>query len=150
MFLGCKIMEHKHSGTDNNLYSEIILDYYKNPINFGEIKKPDLRASGGNISCGDTVALYIKFDKEKITEISFTGQGCAISRAGSCVLTEIVQGKKVGEILKMNPNTVLDELGGTIQTRMKCALLGLNVIKKALSEWKKNPTPTLTVANINI
>lgn len=124
----------------DTIYSDIILDYYKNPVNFGKIRGADIEAHGGNVSCGDTVELYIKIGKEKgeetVKEITFTGVGCAISRAGACVITEIVKGKKIDEVLSITPQDIYTHLGGVIQTRIKCSLLGLNVVKKALSEWK--------------
>ena len=136
---------------DNSIYSEIILDYYKNPINFGKLKKTSVTASGGYVSCGDTVELFVLFGKDgKVKDISFTGQGCAISRAGACVVTEFAKGKTYQEILDLTPEEVFKDLGGVIQTRIKCALLGLNVLKKAISEWSKKPTKKLVLKGINI
>ncbi len=134
----------------DSVYSEIILDYYKNPVNFGKIKGADVEAHGGNATCGDTVDLFIKFEGKIIKDIKFTGQGCAISRAGACVLTEIAKGKTVDEVLEFLPDEIFSPLGGVIQTRIKCSLLGLNVIKKALSSWKKNPKKKLIVKGISI
>jgi len=134
----------------SDLFSEIILEYYKEPINFGKIKEPNLTGRGGNISCGDTIELYITFDGSKVKNAMFEGQGCAISRAGSCILTEKIKGMEVNDILKIQADEIFEELGGVIQTRAKCALLALHVIKKSLEDWKNNPVDKMVVKDVHI
>ena len=134
----------------NNLYSEIILDLYKHPINYGELDDPDLRFSGGNPSCGDEVIFHICLEGDRIREVKFQGHGCAISRASQCVLTELVKGKTIAEVLEILPENIFEELGGVIQTRIKCALLGLHVFKQGLRMYLKNPEEFTVIKGISI
>lgn len=132
----------------NEIYSEIILELYKNPVNFGHVEHPDLVASGGNHICGDVVSFELRFEGEKVREIKFTGEGCAISKASECLLTEMVKGKTVAEIKKISNEEVFENLGGVIQTRIKCALLGLTVLKRGVEQFEKNEYKKTVVSNI--
>lgn len=121
----------------NELYSELILDLYKNPLNYGELKKFNVKAEGGNSSCGDLVVFTFLIKDNKIKDIKFKGEGCAISRASSSLLTEKVLGKTLKEVKNISEKELMDLLGGIIQTRIKCALLGKKVLDKAIKEWEK-------------
>lgn len=116
-----------------DLYSEIILDYYKHPRNKGPIKSTENKATELNPLCGDKVTIYLKFDKNnKIQKATFEGEGCAISQAATSMLTEILSGKTLEELNKMNQENIFKLLGFKISPgRIKCALLGLETAKKA-------------------
>ena len=116
----------------NELFSEIILELYKNPVNFGALPHADAEAELGNPSCGDKVHLFLKIENNKIIQASFVGQGCAISTAAASLLTELVKGKTVAEAKNIQPKQLFEELGGVIQIRIKCATLSLSALKKAL------------------
>ncbi len=118
-------------------YSEILLDLYKNPLNFGELKDYDIKASGGNASCGDLIEFTIKIEDGKIKDIKFKGQGCAISNASASLLTEQVKGKTVKEAKEMKTEEANQMLGGIIKTRIKCFSLAKIVLEKAINEWEK-------------
>ena len=113
---------------------EYILDHYRNPRNYGTIEDPDLSYEEGIPSCGDLIRLDIKLDGQKVQDLKFSGTGCAISQASVSILTEQVTGKDVQDIAALTDQDMLNALGRPISPiRFKCALLGLNVLKKALA-----------------
>jgi nitrogen fixation NifU-like protein len=132
------------------IFSEIILDLYKNPVNFGHLKEFDLKATGGNPFCGDEVSFELKIDNGKVSDIRFSGKGCAISRASESLLTEMVKGKTLFEIKEISSERVFEELGGVIQTRAKCALLGLGVLKRGVEEFEKNGSKKTVALNLDL
>jgi nitrogen fixation NifU-like protein len=117
----------------DQLYREQILDHYKRPQNFGRLEQFDLEFEDSNPFCGDEQHVWIKLDDEgRVTEVSFEGKGCAISTAATSMLTDELEGKTREELLRLPKDFVLDLLGIEISaTRMKCALLGLKVVKSA-------------------
>jgi nitrogen fixation protein NifU and related proteins len=126
------------------LYREVILDHYKNPHNYGAIEGAHAHAEGQNPLCGDEVAVSVKFaaDGETIDEIGFEGRGCAISQAATSMLTDIVKGKTATEVASLPKEELLDEIGIPLTpVRLKCAILGLGVLKVALHRAKGTPLP---------
>jgi nitrogen fixation protein NifU and related proteins len=114
---------------------EYILDHYKNPRNYGTIEDPDLSFEEGIPSCGDLIRLDLKLEGRKVKDVKFSGTGCAISQASVSILTELVSGKEIEEINVLSDQDMLNALGSRISPiRFNCALLGLNVLKKALAE----------------
>ena len=120
------------SGTD--IYHEMIVDYSRNPINYGEIENHDVTFHDSNPLCGDSIDIDMKIDDNKVTDIKFHGKGCAICMACSSVLTEITNGISLDDVRKIEKNDVLGELGleHLQAVRIKCALLSLKVLKSAL------------------
>ena len=119
-------------GTD--IYHEMIVDYSRNPLNYGEIKNHDVTFHDSNPLCGDSIDIDMKIDDNKVTDIKFHGKGCAICMACTSVLTEITKGKSLDDVRKIEKNDVLSELGleHLQAVRIKCALLSLKVLKSAL------------------
>jgi len=117
-----------------DIYHEMIVDYSRNPINYGQIENHDVTFHDSNPLCGDSIDIDIKIDENKITDIKFHGKGCAICMACSSVLTEITKGKSIDEARTIEKNDVLSELGleHLQAVRIKCALLSLKVFKSAL------------------
>jgi len=126
------------------LYREVILDHYKNPRGHGELDEPDATAEGQNPLCGDEVSIFVAFgdDGETIDDVRFRGRGCAISQASTSMLMEMVKGRTAAEVAGMNRDELLDEVGIPLTPiRLKCALLGLGVLKVALHHAKGTPLP---------
>jgi nitrogen fixation NifU-like protein len=117
-----------------DIYHEMIVDYSRNPINYGEIENHDVTFHDSNPLCGDSIDIDMKIDENKVTDIKFHGKGCAICMACSSVLTEITKGKSIDEARAIEKNDVLGELGleHLQAVRIKCALLSLKVLKSAL------------------
>ncbi len=135
---------------DSDTYSEMILELYKNPSNYGHLSEYNLKSAGGNPLCGDEVSFEVKIENQKIVDIKFNGHGCAISKASTSLLTEMVKGKTVKEVLKLEGKDVFENLGQIIQTRVKCALLGLVVLKRGLEEFEAKKQGKLEVIGIKI
>jgi nitrogen fixation NifU-like protein len=117
-----------------DIYHEMIVDYSRNPINYGEIENHDVTFHDSNPLCGDSIDIDMKIDENKVTDIKFHGKGCAICMACSSVLTEITKGKSIDEARAIEKNDILGELGleHLQAVRIKCALLSLKVLKSAL------------------
>jgi nitrogen fixation NifU-like protein len=115
-----------------DIYRELILDYYRNPRNFGKLEKFDIDAHDTNPLCGDEIEMQIRVGEgRKIEEIKFTGKGCAISQASASMLTELARGKQLEWVKDLSKDDVFEMLGGPDlgPSRVKCALLGMKVLK---------------------
>jgi nitrogen fixation NifU-like protein len=117
----------------DDLYRDYILEHYRRPHNFGVLDDATTSHEGANPLCGDRITLQLKVRDGMITGVGFTGRGCAISQASASLLTDEVKGKPAVEAAKMNAQDVLDMLGIEISpARLKCALLSLETLQKAL------------------
>ncbi len=128
----------------DQLYREVILDHYKNPRGHGVLENADAVAEGQNPLCGDEVTISVKFaaDGETIEDVGFEGRGCAISQAATSMLTEMVKGRKASDVAALPKDELLEEIGIPLTPiRLKCAILGLGVLKVALHRAKGTPLP---------
>ena len=117
----------------SDIYKDIILDYYRNPRNFGDLANADVRAKDSNPLCGDIIEMQLKINDGKIDDVRFKGKGCAISQASASMLTEAIKGKSLDDVKAMGKSNVLELMGiDPGPTRIKCALLGLKVVKLAV------------------
>jgi len=115
-----------------DIYREIILDYYRNPRNFGRLESFDIHARDTNPLCGDEIEMQIKVGEgQKIEEIKFIGKGCAISQASASMLTELAKGKGLDWVKQVSKEDIFKMLGNPDlgPSRVKCALLGMKVLK---------------------
>jgi len=130
----------------DDLYRDEILEHYRNPHNFGTLDEPTLVKEGSNPLCGDRITLMLTInDAGDVEDVAFTGRGCAISQASASMLTDEIKGKSLTQIATTNRQNVLDNLGIEISpARMKCAMLGLKVLKSAavgeLAAWPDEST----------
>ena len=116
-----------------SLYQDLILDHYRNPRNFGTLDHATNTGEVKSLSCGDKLTMEIVVKGGKASDIRFRGEGCAISQAAASMLTEYAKGKSVKTLLALEPKTVIELLGTPLSpTRMKCALLSLETLKKTL------------------
>ena len=116
----------------DDFYKEYILDHYRSPRNFGKLESPDAVAEDVNPLCGDQIRIELQVQDGKVSDIRFSGKGCAISQASVSMLTETVKGKSLEDIARLPQDVVLENVGiGISPTRMKCAMLGLKVLKSA-------------------
>lgn len=117
----------------DDFYKEYILDHYRNPRNFGHLERVDATAEDLNPLCGDTIKMELALDGEgRVEDVKFSGRGCAISQASASMLTESVKGMKLEDVARLPQDAVLENVGiGISPTRMKCAMLGLKVLKSA-------------------
>jgi nitrogen fixation protein NifU and related proteins len=126
----------------DELYRDQILEHYKRPHNFGVVESADLEYEDTNPFCGDEQRVTIKLGADdKVTEVAFEGKGCAISTAATSLLTDELVGMSREELLRLPKDYVLELLGIDISaTRMKCAMLGLKIVKSAAlgqpAEWE--------------
>jgi nitrogen fixation NifU-like protein len=120
-----------------DIYREIILDYYRNPRNYGKITDPDIAQRDSNPLCGDELEMHINIKDDKVADVKFTGKGCAISQASASMLTELIMGKDFEYVKKLTKEDILDNLGlhELGPARIKCALLSLKVLKSGLYSY---------------
>ncbi|AKM82428.1 TPA: iron-sulfur cluster assembly scaffold protein [Candidatus Berkelbacteria bacterium] len=119
------------------MYNQKTIDYFSNPRNMGEISNATVVAEGGNLSCGDVVKLYLKVDKDIITDIKFKAFGCGACIATASALTELVKGKTLNEVDKISNGDVDKFLGGLPPQKLKCSNFSAEVLQKALKQLKK-------------
>jgi nitrogen fixation NifU-like protein len=117
----------------DDFYKEYILDHYRNPRNFGTLEAPDATAEDLNPLCGDRIRFDLKFDADgRVSDVKFSGKGCAISQASASMLSESLKGEKIEDVARFSQERVLENVGiGISPARMKCAMLGLKVAKSA-------------------
>jgi nitrogen fixation NifU-like protein len=116
-----------------NLYQDHILDHYHNPRHFGLLANPTHQAEALNPTCGDKLTLSLLVDASNIREVGFEGEGCAISLASASILYDSLAGQTIAEALRKEPSEILGLTGLILSPgRVKCALLCLETLKKAL------------------
>ena len=132
-----------------DIYREIILDYYRNPRNFGKIEHPDISKRDSNPLCGDELEMHINIKDNKVSDVKFTGKGCAISQASASMLTELIMGKDFEYVKKLTKEEILENLGlpDLGPARIKCALLSLKVLKYGIYSYLSEKLNDTTAAD---
>ena len=128
----------------DDLYRDEILEHYREPHNFGTLDAPDAVHEGHNPLCGDRITMMLTVDAQgRVSDVAFSGRGCAISQASASLLTDEVKGRPVSEVEAMKNQDILDLLGIDISpARLKCALLSLDTLQRALEGRETEATST--------
>ena len=129
------------------LYSEKVMDHFRNPRNVGEIENPDGVGEVGNAKCGDIMKMYIKVKDNVITDVKFKTYGCGSAIATSSIATEMIKGHTLEEALKLSNKAVVEALGGLPAHKIHCSVLAEQSIKAAIADYYKrqgiDPEPLL-------
>lgn len=118
-----------------SMYSEKVMEHFRNPRNVGEMKNPDGIGYVGNPVCGDIMELYIKVNDSTITDAKFKTFGCGAAIATSSMVTELVQGKSIEEALEISNRAVVEALGGLPPIKMHCSVLAEEALKSAIEDY---------------
>lgn len=116
---------------DASIYREQIIDLYEHPLNFGSIENPHFTYEEDNPLCGDVIRIDVRLDDQhRVTEVAWSGDGCAISQASASLLTEEIKGKTLEQVKAITSEELLALIGIPLSmARVKCALLSLKVLK---------------------
>ena len=122
------------------LYSEKVMDHFRNPRNVGVIEDADGVGEVGNAKCGDIMKIYLKINDDIITDVKFETFGCGSAIASSSMATELIKGKPVAEAMELTNKAVAEALDGLPDYKMHCSVLAEEAIKNALDDYyAKNP-----------
>lgn len=119
------------------MYSEKVMEHFRNPRNVGEIENPSGVGEVGNPQCGDVMKLYIKVEDNKIVDAKFQTFGCGAAIATSSMVTEMVKGKSLEEALTISNKMVAEALDGLPPVKMHCSVLAEEALKDAIEDYKK-------------
>lgn len=119
------------------MYSEKVMDHFKNPRNVGEIENADGVGEVGNAACGDIMKLTIKVEDNKIANVKFKTFGCGAAIATSSMVTELVKGKSLDEAENISNATVAEALDGLPPVKMHCSNLAADALHAAIENYKK-------------
>jgi nitrogen fixation NifU-like protein len=124
------------------IYSDKVLEHFKNPRNVGELAAPDGVGVEGNPVCGDLMEIQIQVENNIITDIRFKTFGCGSAIATSSMVTEMAKGKTLEEALKITRENVAEELGGLPPQKMHCSNLAADALHKAIRDYMEKHKPT--------
>ncbi len=117
------------------LYSEKVMDHFRNPRNVGFIEDADGIGEVGNAKCGDIMKIYLKVENDTIADVKFETFGCGSAIASSSMATELIKGKPVSEALELTNKAVVEALDGLPGHKIHCSVLAEEAIKKALLDY---------------
>ena len=124
------------------LYSEKVMDHFRNPRNVGSIEHADGVGEVGNAKCGDIMKFYLKIDDDIITDVKFETFGCGSAIAASSMATEMIKGQPISEALKLTNKAVVEALDGLPAHKIHCSVLAEEAIKTAVKDYyDKNNIP---------
>ncbi len=122
------------------LYSEKVMDHFRNPRNVGVIENADGIGEVGNAKCGDIMKMYLKIDEDIVSDVKFETFGCGSAIASSSMATELIKGRPVSEVAKLTNKAVAEALDGLPDYKMHCSVLAEEAIQSALNDYyQKNP-----------
>ncbi|MGN0432634.1 MAG: Fe-S cluster assembly scaffold protein NifU [Lachnospiraceae bacterium] len=117
------------------LYSEKVMDHFRNPRNTGSIEDADGIGEVGNAKCGDIMKIYLKIEDDMIEDVKFETFGCGSAIAASSMATEMIKGKPVADALKLTNKAVVEALDGLPPHKIHCSVLAEEAIKAALKDY---------------
>ncbi len=117
------------------LYSEKVMDHFRNPRNVGAIENADGVGEVGNAKCGDIMKIYLKIEDEVVTDVKFETFGCGSAIASSSMATEMIKGKPVSEVLKLTNRAVTEALGGLPAHKVHCSVLAEEAVRAAVKDY---------------
>jgi nitrogen fixation NifU-like protein len=122
------------------LYSNILLDHFRHPRNYGSLDAPDISNEQFNPLCGDRIRLELKLEQSRVSEARFKGDGCAISTAAASLLTELIRNEDIAQLDDFPDARLISALESNIQpARLQCALLPLQALREGLKNYRTNP-----------
>jgi len=119
------------------MYSEKVMDHFRNPRNVGEISNADGIGTVGNPVCGDMMSIYIKVKDNHLTDIKFKTFGCGAAVATSSMITELAKGKSLDGAMKITRGDVAESLGGLPPVKMHCSNLAADALHEAIKDYRK-------------
>ena len=119
------------------LYSEKVMDHFRNPRNVGVIENADGVGEVGNAKCGDIMKMYLKIDDDIITDVKFETFGCASAIASSSMATELIKGQRVEDAMQLTNKAVAEALDGLPAYKMHCSVLAEEAIQAALDDYQQ-------------
>lgn len=118
------------------MYSEKVLEHFKNPHNVGSMENPDGYAEVGSSECGDTMEMFLRIRDDRIEDIKYKTYGCCAAIASSSIATDMAKGKTIGEAESISKADIVTELGGLPEKKWHCSLLVEDAIKAAIQDYK--------------
>lgn len=119
------------------MYSEKVMEHFRNPKNVGEIPDADGVGTVGNPVCGDMMSIYIKVKDNHLTDVKFKTFGCGAAVATSSMITELAKGKSLDDALKITRRDVAESLGGLPPVKMHCSNLAADALHEAIKDYRK-------------
>lgn len=125
---------------DRQAYIENVLDHFQHPRNKRRMEDADVQLGGGNPGCGDLITMYLKIgDDDRISAVSFEGEGCTVSQAGGSIISEVAEGMTLDEVKALGLDTVVEEMGRDIvNSRVRCATLALGTLQAAVDTYRRD------------
>ena len=117
------------------LYSEKVMDHFKNPRNVGKLDDADGIGEVGNARCGDIMKIYIKVENDVITDVKFNTFGCGSAIASSSMATEMIKGKPISQALELTNKAVAEALDGLPAHKLHCSVLAEEAIRSAIKDY---------------
>jgi nitrogen fixation NifU-like protein len=119
------------------MYTEIVMDHFRNPRNVGQIENADGVGQVGNPKCGDIMKIYLKINDETIEDVKFETFGCGSAIASSSMATELIKGKSINEAVELTNKAVIEALGGLPAVKVHCSVLAEQAVKSALYDYSQ-------------
>lgn len=117
------------------LYSETVMDHFRNPRNVGSLEDADGVGEVGNAVCGDIMKIYLKIDNDIISDVKFETFGCGSAIASSSMATELIKGKPLSEALELTNKAVTEALDGLPAHKLHCSVLAEEAIQAAIEDY---------------